>query len=516
MRNTLTAGLAALALSACTTQLSSLAPPAGQGTEPVTGVSYRLARLDYTLTVTRTLARCPEPGKSPLEVEVAAVAVPTYGPSEEVMIDYAALANGWKTTSVALETFPNGVLKSVNAQVSDQTGPAVKAGVSSLVGIAKLALGVPGIPQGAAAHAAAQGEGFRGILQCTDLAKTLLETLKTLDARRDATAKARDAAKAELDAFDADHAGSTLTDAAKAQRAALATKSRTAADAAKEAADASAKQRLQLSVQTTRTLATDAPGSSSLRPDATAGGALFAKLLQVLVTKDGVPVGPPMPVPASLDFGSSTGTDVAAQGALRGLIDRATAQVDFRPTGSALAATVVASAAACGPGKGRSPCGVLYRSVTPARLQVCRYSEQLVECGTRPAGDPYVLIRDERNAPQLGGLRSLPLRNGPFETNSLVAVFREDSSLSTVAYAKPTAGGVAAIGALGDVVTGATEVDSFARGRNLRRQGNQTARSKAETDLATAQAAAIEAELKRREAQAKLDALNEVAGGEDQ
>jgi len=505
----------ALILSGCTTQMTSTVPrSAADSRSPVSGVSYRLARLDYSAAITRTLTSCPGPGKV-LEIEVAAAVTPTYAPAEEFVIDYSTLANGWKTTNISFETYPNGVLKSVNAQVADQTGPAIKAGVESLVGIAKLVVGVPGLPVGAATGQL-RGEGLRGALTCTSLARTYLTTFATTEQTRDAAASKRDIEKANLAAFDADHAGAPLAEAAKAARVILAKAARSADEAAKTAVEAHAKQRQLLSVHTDEPVPTDATGTKDLKPGP-AVGALYAKLFEVNFTVDGKPDGSPsLPVPAALVFSDGSARGSAAQNALKALIDRSTVTSTLQPISRSSGTPNVATASACGADSKLSPCGVLYRSATPVRLQLCRYSEKLTPCDTRPAGDPLVLVRDERNGPQLGGLRSLPLKNGPGETNSLVAVFREDSTLWTVIYAKPTAAGVVALGSLGDVVNGFAQVDTFNRGRGLRRTSNKTILAKAKADLATAQAAAYDAEIKRREAEAKVEALDGASQEQDQ
>jgi len=522
MRARLIALSLCVALPACTTQMSGLAPGV-VGSEPalVNGVSYRLARLDYSATLTRTLTKCPDEKGSPLEIEVSASVAPTYAPSEEVIVDYAKLANGWKTTNISFETYPNGVLKSVNAQVSDQTGPAIKAGAGALVGIAKLALGVPSIPAGASTAFVADGSKPVGALLCTKQTKAELATLEKLETARDKLAKTQSEAKTDLDAFDADHIGAPLTDLAKAEHLQKAKTLRTATENAKTALDAYAKQRQKLSVQTIEPIATDGPLAigkirKTLLTPGLDVGALYAGLFEIVITQDGKVVGDKLKVPASLNFRGATLIDVAAQAALKSLIDRSTITATLQQTAIALSAPGIAVAESCGSGEKQTPCGLLYRSVTPIRLQLCRYSVDLVDCGTLPAGHALILVRDERNAPQLGGLRSLPLKNGPFETNSLVATFREDSTLATMTYAKPTAGGVVALGALGDVVAGANEIDAYNRGKGLRRTQNATALAKAQSDLATAQALAFEAEQKRRDAQAKLDALNETEEGSDQ
>jgi hypothetical protein len=501
----------AAALGGCTTQLGVMTPATtGPGKGPINGWSYNLARLDYEIDIARTLTTCPGGADETVGFDFAATAVSAYGPGEEVIVDYTRLGNAWKTTSVSFENYPDGILKSVNAKATDQTAAGIKAGVDVAVGIAKLAIGTPAIA------AAGVKEGpptpqWTARAECTSLATNLTKVLKAAGDTRDQTAKTRDEAKATLDAFDADHPEADKSDAAKADRAKLATAQRTTAKAALEAEKALAKAKEPLTFHARPQLAFDGPTQAEAALGPAEAGPFFARMFQVRLSQPGQP-DQVWPVLSSLSFpqaGTASQREIA-KGAVDAVINPAAVQIDFRARRATPGALGVANAVACDPMATSSSCGILYRTLTPARLQICKLT-RTVDCGGLLSGDGNILLRDEKNAPQLGGLRSLPLRNGPFEDNNLQATFREDSSIATLTYAKTSAEAVAALTSAGDVVKGLTDVDLYRRQAALRGPANATALAKARADLDDALAKEIQSSQALRDAQAKYDAATAAA-----
>jgi len=528
LRRTAGAALAATLLAGCTTHLEAVAPPvATVGTHgpPVNGFSYNLARLDYALDITRTVTACPSAAAPEVGFEFEAAAGSTYGAGEEILIDYAHLANAWKTTSVTLDTYPSGILKSVNAQATDHSGEAVKSAVSLAVGVAKLAIGVPPITGTSGVATGQPGEPWAATLVCTQTGSDIVKVATAAGDAKDATAKARDQAKAALDAWDADHAGDTKpSEADKAERVKLATAARTTAKAAADAATGATKTRAAASFHARGPLDTR-QGSTAEHPVTAAdAGAFFAKVFAVKLTKPGQP-DRHVPIRPGLTFSTDPADPnalpadqaAAAKRRLDEVLTLAKVTSDFRSLRPTLATSGVAAARPCTNAKGSDPCGILYRPANPARLQVCKSTTEAA-CGALPAGHANILLRDEKNAPQLAGLRSLPLRNDAFEANSLVATFREDATLATVTYAKTATEGLGALSAANEVVGGLTTVDAYRRGAALRGPANAAARAKAQTELNDAITKEIEAQVKRREAEAKLKALDaasdETAGEE--
>jgi len=500
--------LIALAAAGCTTHLRSVAPAAGGA--PITGWSYNLPSLSYDVAVRRTLTSCPTAATPDVGFDVVASATPTWVASEEVVVDYAGLANGLKTTTVAFENYPSGMLKSVNASAADQSAAAIKSAVGSVVGIAKLAIGVPPLPGAAGvAGGTPAAPKWTATVVCTPAAEKQVALLGAQKAAAEAVRRSADGAQAALAAFDADHASDQDQAAdVKKQRAALATSTREAAAKAKAADAALAKTFAGLTASSRFAHDYAAAFADGATLGATEGDFISRMFQLRLVLDRGGSLGAPSdePIPASLSYAPA---DVAKQSsgqqAIATLIAASGVAVDFRRLGTPPAAAALNVATECGT---KRPCGVLYRAVAPARLQICR-NVRVEACGTLAAGDANLVLRDDQNGPQFGALRSLGLRNDAFESNSLSATFREDGSVATMSYGKTTAGAVFALGALGDVVSGAASIDEYNRGGEMRALSAATARANARADLATARVKAAEAEKAAREAQANLDALNE-------
>jgi hypothetical protein len=75
---------------------------------------------------------------TPIKIEVTAAATPSYERDQDqtYLVDPRTLASGSKISDLKHETFPNGMLKSVNASAEDQTAQVI---VNTVTGIAKLA-----------------------------------------------------------------------------------------------------------------------------------------------------------------------------------------------------------------------------------------------------------------------------------------------------------------------------------------------------------------------------------------
>jgi hypothetical protein len=150
--------LIAMVVSACTTQLDTRVDGYKTTTanEFVTGLPYSLPMLQFGLQFTWTLSSCEKTGTIVDVGEPTPITIPGVGltlaitekkgyvPGERYTVDYEALTARTKTTSFAFETYPNGILKSINASADDKTDEALSAAV-------KLALVVYGASQGAVA-----------------------------------------------------------------------------------------------------------------------------------------------------------------------------------------------------------------------------------------------------------------------------------------------------------------------------------------------------------------------------
>lgn len=147
--------LMAMAVSACTTQLDTRVDGyrTAKADEFVKGLPYSLPMLQFDLQFTWTLSSCEKTGTidtgEPTPVTIPGVGLTLmiaegkrYVPGERYTVDHESLTSRTKTTSFSFETYPNGILKSINAAADDKTDEALSAAV-------KLALVVYGASQGA-------------------------------------------------------------------------------------------------------------------------------------------------------------------------------------------------------------------------------------------------------------------------------------------------------------------------------------------------------------------------------
>lgn len=149
--------LGASMLAGCATELRSVrlteaAVAANQ--VPLLGAPYNLTFTHFEIRVNRTLTACTPGAKEPqVEVAVAATAKPVEARDtmREYIIDFGALRAFFKTSGVSVEYHANGALKSVNAKVADETGPALasvlavagKVAIAGAAGVAPMVFSLP-------------------------------------------------------------------------------------------------------------------------------------------------------------------------------------------------------------------------------------------------------------------------------------------------------------------------------------------------------------------------------------
>lgn len=473
-----------LLLSGCTTFLETSKPSTGISK----GYSYELPRLAYDAEVKRTLTRCPDGADQQIRFDVTATAASRLTPGEVVVVDYMAAANGMKTTDFGMTKHPNGMLKSVNLTVDDRTADVVKEGVKAVVGIGKIAIGLPG----GGAVASGKYDGPVAYLRCSTAARKSLLSLPELKAKiKPAEDASKEAAKAYDDLLTASKTGKPAT---AEKLAALAKSARDKADALEktkkahddEAAKLVLLHRVSLDLPDAgrnEILTLDAARDAKPQPAAlfevyypTTPGRHFLIPLSSSLKPDvakGVPVGYP----------SGTAGDQAAEA------DRAKLEaVNYDNLLSQLGlANVAATAYALGkmneagdlPGadvcaKDSADCGVLYRTAAPGRMRLCSGASGVAAtafatCQGRITGDPAILYHEEKLVPQFGRLMSLPLKNGPFTNNTLAAQFTEDGRVMDFSYKKPTAEAVAALASVNEGIGGVTQLITYSNGRELQR-----------------------------------------------
>lgn len=171
--------IASLLVAGCVGKLQTR--PNREFTAPqgaLTGLSYALPKVRYAVTLTRTLAECPDDvvnGKpTALKFKIAATATPTFLTGESYTIDYAKLPGWLRTTSFELKLYPNGTLKSLGASGEDKTAEVIDSVAKTALSLAKIV----GLSSGGQTKAAAPDK----IVQCTAAAKAQIAAARQAEA----------------------------------------------------------------------------------------------------------------------------------------------------------------------------------------------------------------------------------------------------------------------------------------------------------------------------------------------
>jgi hypothetical protein len=495
-----------MATTACTTTMNAGKPPASG---VASGFTYQLPIVTYSLEIARELRSCPTAdNQGGVQFAVTAKAVASAGPGETVLIDYASLANYLKTTDISFENYPNGLLKSVNAQVDDRTAAVVKAGVDAAIAIGKLAidLGSPSF------------ESFkrerRSFISCTPSAATTLAGLPALKSGVTEAADKQKAAQEEYDSFA--RANPTPPDAGTA--AELEKRAAALRVAKAGSAEANGKLAKALASITLVTRLNYAPGSKPVElalPDSLDGHAKLESLMGITVrdtdpkkdifvplSRDAAPDVPRAVIPDKVDPLSKM--EIQMMGGLTNPLKKADIVIVAKPIVTASAPLTEGDACKAG------ECGIIYRTPAPARMQICVRSEKEDGalnhdvCWARLKSEPGVIFSDERGIPQLGTLASLPLKNRTFESNQLAAEFSADGVLTKFGYKKPTAGGEAMADSARDAAAGISTLVQYDREADLRALQSDRA-------LSDAEFAAREARAKLQQPSAVMTTDNETA-----
>lgn len=492
MRNFLIAAPLALLAAGCTTSLQTGRAPSGIAK----GYTYQLPRLAYDVEVTRALTHCPDVSDPALKFEATARAVSRTTPGETIVIDYLSLANGFKTSDITFKSHPNGMLQSVNLTVNDRTADIVKEGIKAVVGLGKIAIGLPGGGMAAAGPDTARPP----YLRCTKAAREALDGIPGQKAKVGAAEGASKKAAKALADFEASHPETPRSAQVAAQASKLIAASRIAAAALDEAREAVAKAQSTLTLVARHALELDDndPVASPLAA-AQDGKTKPSTVLEIHVVAAGkreivIPLGAQLEPDFDAFTSSGWGAgEVGQAAAARGLallktgpgkaaIDNALAilpQMDVQmvagPLVQQFADTTLPVAQVCA--ADQTDCGVLYRTPAAGRLRICwRPNGRVVtrdECFRAIATDKHVLFAEDRTVPQFGRLASLPFRNGTFANNTLVAEFAEDGRIVTVSYKKPTSEVQAALASVNDGVGGLTDLLTYANGAALRKLQEQ-------------------------------------------
>lgn len=385
------------------------------------------------------------------DVDISAQAAPHWVADLDhaYSISYELMHQALKGTDYAIETYPNGTLKSVNITIDDQTGPAIQSFVS---GVAKVAAAVGGFPLGGAQKAVTAGiqafadwkaqevdkvslckpdvrfrllqrAGLQAQLEADgEAGMAMLKGIAKLEKAQVNQIAERDKLKASLEAMDeSDPKRSQASAALKKAEADLRATGKAVADA--KASFASAQE---VSEKTAARLA-------SIRKSLTVSR---STMLQPKHTKLAFPLEGAQEAEEAW-----VNPQVAALCKMDNQCD-----LDMGKLRRALAAHagVLASVRKVEPMQAAVAEGIVYRQPVKATLLVCKQLACVDASGDLAAEPSAVVLSGPVDLPQLGPLAVLPLKNTAFQNNTIGASFSEGGGLTKLTYKSNAAAAEAA------------------------------------------------------------------------
>jgi hypothetical protein len=466
-----------LPLAACQTQLQSR--PDGFGAYTVSpnksavriGVDYGLPMLQFQLIVERRIVKCVEKdGVTNIKLMTKAVAEPQYIVGERFVIDYEKLSAWTKVGKFELQTFDNGVIKSLNAEAEDQTASVIADVVKSGISILSLKSGVP--PSPAALKTPPEDpELYSCTAETLGILKAIDENTNALETITQSVTEASD----EMARIERAAILRTITRKEREQYAQLSLKLKE--QSAKLANVQDAQTALIARISTKEELYWPRrPDERDL--DAAPSPKGKASLLGAFKKGDlGVPLNT---IEKSLQ--------------LKGVLTEAYAERREPNCGDK------SSCNNNGPMQSNVE-GLIYRSPLAARLIICQVSDN-ASCTTDAASN--IVLSTGVLAPQLGTLRVLPFTNGVFQSNALKVTFRENGGVAALNYDEKVARAKQLSGA---VSAGLEQVLSFRDARQAFSEKKAADAKAAESDKAKATLDALDNEIAKLEKQKKIETL---------
>lgn len=543
---TAAAGLVLVALSGCTS-LSVTQPgnPVPSATRLPAGLIYHTPAALITASIAVTIKDCPADEKAlaalhgyarsapppikEVEFSVSGDLTTEIVPDRPIMIDYRKLATFLKTSSVAIERYPSGTLKSVNASIEDQSAEALGDVVAVAGSVALLATGAAPAAGLVAAPLVAAGDGDRSMngpgrgkpravtvpTSTVYFAACNADTLKAISDRKNVSGKRDDdtrllnKATADLNALNGTPGGS---DAAAAKivanlKAKVTQLSAQIDDETAQIASANSKLSLPLDIGTVdeptdHTPATD--GQGHLVPSTLRHNVVFtadpARLRQ-FVGQHFVDASGRIATTLADRFrrrpclnggGSPADETCSSAGQIAKVLADKVGRVfaigaPIRPVadphGNQPSAEALSPKFRHGVNAAEVPAseGIIYIEPEKFRVQL-----SAAAIGPESASHPRKPLKTvDLSVPQLGRYLSLPLRAGFGEKVTLVATFAEDGTLLTATYANPKTAGKSLSGALKGAADAAVSTSNAIEDRRVKL-------AKDRADILAAQASAAD------------------------
>jgi hypothetical protein len=390
-------------------------------------------------------------------------------PDQMIIVDYRNLQKFLKTSSLTIERWPNGMLKTVNASIEDQTPQAIASVAAAAGSIALLATGAPGAGALLAAPAALAGAPGKkkttvSFLACNGFTADLVEKRKVASASRDAATKLLDIATAaaiQLGAKpDADQAALDLLKANVAKYSTQLDK----ATAELVAIDAQLTLPLDM-VTPTGQPTFSFPATGEVSPYLLSGGMIFtASKAKEFIDAHFEESTAEIDASRAAAFGrrpclwsKTTGQMIPDETCSNRLsVERVLAKIgrvelmdrtlrsedeasrDRRPATAKLVSVRNDKDGVPGADVAVNR-GIIYVEPAKRRIEMTAYN-----IGPQSLVTPRRLIKTaDISIPQLGRYLSLPVRAGFGDRSELQATFAEDGSLLTATFANPKTSGLA-------------------------------------------------------------------------
>lgn len=444
-----------------------------------------------------------------LEATLTAQATPAWAPDTAYTysLDYDLMQSGLKGTDYSVEQYPNGTLKSVNVTIDDQTGPAIQ---SVLGGVAKFAAAAGGFPLSLGTKPQAAGsKPFQSFSAWKDANSSVVSPCKSdiklklyqragLEAQADANAEDALAQQKKVDKLDA----AQVKAIAELEKAKAALKEIDSGDPKRHEAEALVKKTTGDAKLAAKAVL---DAKSELDDLAQAGDKVATRLaalrkgLTVVHTTTFRPTFESRSLHVAGELEAiSAWTNEATLKSCAEKTDMCDGVKNFETAISAYVAIhtpplpkIAANAMA--------DVGVYYRQPLRGVLVVCKKAQCTNDAGLLTAGPDSILLNTPADVPQLGALAVLPLKNVPFQNNTISASFAESGALTKVTYKSNAAAAKAA-----EVFE--ASADTVLKFKDAKRKQESTKLDSSAAEL-DSQKKLVEAQLALEKAQADLDAF---------
>lgn len=350
------------------------------------GIVYYLPETKLDIRVTRTIKDCSETLLIPkISILATAEAVTGADVSKAYVVNYETLQSGMKHTDLGVDLYENGTLKGINVSIADKSGEVLKNVVKIGISIAAMVGGIPipPLPAFDATSGTTDPSPHPPILTCTPDVKNALQelpkALTNLESKSDQLKRQQQVVEQ----------AKTVTDSESSVRLAAELVKRSQLQTEYDLLVSEVENLQSILTKTQRKL---------VRPS--------------LSERAGRIQADPSQIERWFNEQSSAADDLLA--VRWQVLSNLNSQ--------------------CGESPGE---GLVYRQSAPAVIWLCSGGSQSGPCVT-PSGDfpegVKKLFSAEVLLSQFGQLASLPLRNGPFQTQTLTATFAPTGGLTKAGY----------------------------------------------------------------------------------